>query len=142
MPHREIEVLIAEDEDLDRFLLESAFKKKQVTNPIRFFENGRELISFLKENVSDSLHDKFIVLTDLNMPIMNGFELLAELRSDPLMRRIPVFVLTSSSDETDIKRASELGIAGYISKENAGEDFMQGIELIGKWITICSVPEL
>lgn len=42
MPHREIEVLIAEDEDLDRFLLESAFKKKQVTNPIRFFENGRE----------------------------------------------------------------------------------------------------
>ena len=142
MPHREIEVLIAEDEDLDRFLLESAFKKKQVTNPIRFFENGRELISFLKENVSDSLHDKFIVLTDLNMPIMNGFELLAELRSDPLMRRIPVFVLTSSSDETDIKRASELGIAGYISKENAGEDFMQGIELSGKWITICSVPEL
>ncbi|SCM66217.1 response regulator [Donghicola eburneus] len=142
MPHREIEVLIAEDEDLDRFLLESAFKKKQVTNPIRFFENGREMISFLKENVSDSLHDKFIVLTDLNMPIMNGFELLAELRSDPLMRRIPVFVLTSSSDETDIKRASELGIAGYISKENAGEDFMQGIELIGKWITICSVPEL
>ena len=130
------------DEDLDRFLLESAFKKKQVTNPIRFFENGREMISFLKENVSDSLHDKFIVLTDLNMPIMNGFELLAELRSDPLMRRIPVFVLTSSSDETDIKRASELGIAGYISKENAGEDFMQGIELIGKWITICSVPEL
>lgn len=101
MPHREIEVLIAEDEDLDRFLLESAFKKKQVTNPIRFFENGREMISFLKENVSDSLHDKFIVLTDLNMPIMNGFELLAELRSDPLMRRIPVFVLTSSSDETD-----------------------------------------
>lgn len=142
MPHREIEVLIAEDEDLDRFLLESAFKKKQVTNPIRFFENGRELIRFLKENVSDSLHDKFIVLTDLNMPIMNGFELLAELRSDQLMRRIPVFVLTSSSDETDIKRASELGIAGYISKENAGEDFMQGIELIGKWITICSVPEL
>lgn len=142
MPHREIEVLIAEDEDLDRFLLESAFKKKQVTNPIRFFENGREMISFLKENVSDSLHDKFIVLTDLNMPIMNGFELLAELRSDPLMRRIPVFVLTSSSDETDIKRASELGLAGYISKENAGEDFMQGIELIGKWITICSVPEL
>lgn len=122
--------------------MESAFKKKQVTNPIRFFENGRELIGFLKENVSDSLHDKFIVLTDLNMPIMNGFELLAELRSDPLMRRIPVFVLTSSSDETDIKRASELGIAGYISKENAGEDFMQGIELIGKWITICSVPEL
>lgn len=142
MPHREIEVLIAEDEDLDRFLLESAFKKKQVTNPIRFFENGKELIDFLKENVSEALHDKFIVLTDLNMPIMNGFELLAELRSEPRMRRIPVFVLTSSSDETDIKRASELGIAGYISKENAGEDFMQGIELIGKWITICSVPEL
>lgn len=142
MPHREIEILVAEDEDLDRFLLESAFKKKQVTNPIRFFENGRELLDFLEANVSDTLHDKFIVLTDLNMPIMNGFELLAEMKQHSLMRRIPVFVLTSSSDETDVQRASDLGIAGYISKENAGEDFMQGIELIGKWITICSVPEV
>lgn len=138
----DVEFLIAEDEELDRFLLESAFQKMRVTNPIRYFENGIDLLGFLEKQVSGSQIHKFIVITDLNMPKMNGFELLSALRSDPVLRRIPVFVLTSSSDKTDVLTAGELGISGYISKENAGDDLMQGIKLIGRWISICSIPEL
>lgn len=135
-----VEILIAEDEELDRFLLEHAFKEKMLCNPIRFFENGQELLDFLDTRLGEQMHERYIIITDINMPQMCGFELLAALKAHPSLCQIPAFVLSSSHDESDVERANALGVSGYISKENAGEDFLKGIQMIGKEGSILSAP--
>ncbi|PRY88266.1 response regulator [Donghicola tyrosinivorans] len=132
MEFETVEILIAEDEELDRFLLEHAFKAQMLNNPLKFFENGRELLDYLDTRLGEQMHERFIILTDINMPRMCGFELLANLNAHPALRHIPAFVLSSSHDESDVQKASDLGISGYISKENAGEDFLKGLQMIGR----------
>lgn len=132
MEFETVEILIAEDEELDRFLLEHSFKAQMLRNPLRFFENGQELLDFLDSRLGERMHDRYIIITDINMPLMGGYELLANLKAHPALRHIPAFVLSSSHDESDVQKASELGISGYISKENAGEDFTKVLQMIGK----------
>jgi CheY-like chemotaxis protein len=74
-----VEILIAEDEELDRFLLEHSFKAQMLRNPLRFFENGQELLDFLDSRLGERMHDRYIIITDINMPLMGGYELLANL---------------------------------------------------------------
>jgi CheY-like chemotaxis protein len=138
-PAEEVEILVAEDEDLDRFLIESALKAKRLSNRVRFFENGERLLDYLYSESTLNAHERYVVLTDLNMPIMNGFELITAMNNDSRLVKVPVFVLTSSADDDDVARAMELGVTGYITKEKAGDDFLNCIQMMGKWIKVCSI---
>ncbi|MGB0732896.1 MAG: response regulator, partial [Pontibacterium sp.] len=87
-----------------------------------------------------SLSGAVIVLLDLNMPRMNGFEFLEELRADQQLKRTIVFVLTTSNDDTDRARAYENAIAGYMVKSQVGPQFKKLTQLINSYQQTVSFP--
>ncbi len=82
----------------------------------------------------------FLILLDLNMPGMNGFEFLDELRDDPMLRDSIVFVLTTSNSETDRPRIYRKNVAGYIVKSDVGPSFKKAVDLLDCYWTTVTLP--
>ncbi|HEY1055160.1 MAG TPA: response regulator, partial [Emticicia sp.] len=100
-------ILIAEDDADDRFLLQTVFDERGYTDKLEFVENGVELLEFLHTktngNSSENNFPAFILL-DLNMPKKDGREVLKEIKSHPLYKKIPVIVFTTTKSEHEIRR--------------------------------------
>ncbi len=113
-------ILLAEDDADDRLLTQDALAESQLTADLRYVENGTELLDylFLRGKFSDpaSAPRPQLILLDLNMPRMDGREVLEKIKAEPTLRRIPVVVLTTSRADTDIARIYELGANSFISK--------------------------
>jgi CheY-like chemotaxis protein len=105
-------VLYADDDTDDRTWVSEAFKVTGSSLTIRFVENGRQVIDFLKDN---SIHPALIVL-DLNMPEMDGRQTLQHLKSDPAVKDIPVAIVTTSSNKIDREVCKRLGASLYLTK--------------------------
>jgi CheY-like chemotaxis protein len=113
-------ILLAEDEQNDVFLIKRAFQKAQLLNPIRVVSDGQEAISYLRGDGDYADRTRFplptLVLLDLKMPRMGGFDVISWVRQQPGLKRLPLVVLTSSRDGPDINRAYELGANTYLVK--------------------------
>jgi CheY-like chemotaxis protein len=105
-------VLYADDDTDDRTWVSEAFKVTGSSLTIRFVENGKQVIEYLKEN---SIHPSLIVL-DLNMPEMDGRQTLQHLKSDPAVKDIPVAIVTTSSNKIDKEVCKRLGASIYLTK--------------------------
>ncbi len=117
---RPITILMADDDEEDCELTRQALQDAHLTNDMRFVHNGQALMEYLDrarrgEDPSGTPWPG-IILLDLNMPKKDGREALAEIRADDLLRRIPVVVLTTSSDEEDVLRTYDLGVSSFITK--------------------------
>lgn len=124
-------ILLVEDNNIDIKAVERAFRAKKISNPIRVAHNGLEALDILRgTNGAEKLHQPYVVLLDLNMPRMGGLEFLAEIRDDDVLKRSIVFVLTTSEDDRDKTAAYDKQVAGYLSKQDAGGDFLNVIELL------------
>lgn len=119
-----LNILLVEDDDGDAMAVARAFKAAKIANPITRAIDGIEALELLRSGDRTSLASPFVILLDQNMPRMNGHEFLAELRRDPALRRLTVFMLSTSSDRQDIEAAYDQNVAGYIVKDTAGEDFL------------------
>lgn len=108
--------LIAEDDEDDRFLLAEAFKKIESVN-FDFVENGKELINYLNNKQTPPS----LILLDLNMPVMNGWEALKIICKDPELSKIPVVVLTTSRDKADQGFCKKYGAKAFITKPSGFE---------------------
>ncbi len=107
-----ITVLIIDDDEDDRFFMELAFKTASVSTQVRLAAGGQQALNLLK--VVQPLPD--VILLDLNMPGMNGFEVLAHLKQSITYQSIPVVILTTSNAETDQEQARQLGATEFITK--------------------------
>jgi CheY-like chemotaxis protein len=126
-----INILLVEDNTIDIKAVERAFRAKKISNPIHIAHNGLEALDVLRgTNGKQQLLQPYIVLLDLNMPRMSGLEFLAEIRDDELLKRSIVFVLTTSEDDRDKAAAYDKQVAGYLSKHDAGGDFLNVIQLL------------
>ncbi len=119
--HKSMTILIAEDDPDDRVLTREAMESAHVANEIRFVNDGQYLMDYLRREgeYADPEADApmpGIILLDLNMPRMDGREALAEIKSDPELRKIPVVVLTTSKAEEDIAKTYDLGVNSFITK--------------------------
>ncbi|OAN80185.1 two-component system response regulator [Jannaschia sp. EhC01] len=121
---RPLNILLIEDDDGDAMSVERAFAKARVANPITRAYDGLDALELLRSEDRRGLCSPFIILLDVNMPRMNGHEFLKELRSDPDLRHLVVFMLSTSRHDQDIKAAYSQHVAGYIVKQTAGEDFL------------------
>jgi CheY-like chemotaxis protein len=116
---KEITILAVEDDLMDIELLKHGLKKAGVTNPLRHAESGVEALEILRgKNGREKISAPFIMLIDINMPRMNGLEMLQELRSDKALTQNIAFILTTSDREQDRKIAYNLNAAGYFLKGN------------------------
>ena len=112
---RVVTILLVEDDEVDVKALKWAFDKLKVANPLVIARDGTEALEMLKD-----LPRPYLIITDINMPRMNGIELLRNIRKSPELRDAIVFVLTTSNDEQDKIDAYDLNVAGYMLKTDMG----------------------
>jgi CheY-like chemotaxis protein len=137
-----IDVLLAEDNPGDVTLTRKAFEKGQVANDLYVVSDGVEAMQFLRNEgpYADTPRPELILL-DLNMPRMDGQEVLAELDADPDLHRIPVVVLTSSSAEEDVARSYDLSANAYLTKPVDFAGFTDVVERIEDfWFSVVTMP--
>ncbi len=137
-----VEILLVEDNPGDVRLTLEAFKDITIANRLHVVPNGEEAIKFLRHQhgYADSPRPHMILL-DLNLPLMNGIEVLREIKKDNELRSIPVVVLTTSRNEEDILKAYNLNANCYITKPVDINQFMQVVRTIDNfWFSIAALP--
>jgi len=138
-----IEILLVEDSPGDQRLTKEALKEGKINNTLYIVEDGEEAIAFLKKQEPFKKVPKpDLILLDLNLPKMNGQEVLKIIKADEKLKRIPVVILTTSQADEDILNAYNLNANCYITKP---VDFDQFIHVVNKiqefWFTIVKLPE-
>lgn len=125
-------VLYAEDGEDDVFLMTRAFARTGITNPLTVVGNGQEAIDYLTGAGAYSDRQKHplpcLMLLDLNLPQKSGLDVLKRIRSEPAVATLPVIVLTSSLQDTDIHRAYLQGANAYLVKPNKQEELTRMLE--------------
>lgn len=137
-----IQVLLVEDNPGDVRLTKEALKEGKLLNELTVVGDGVEALSFLRKEgkYADALQPELILL-DLNLPKKDGREVLAEIKADPRLRRIPVVVLTTSSAEEDILKIYDLHANCYITKPVDLEQFMRVVKSIEDfWVSVVKLP--
>ncbi|MGH8371013.1 MAG: response regulator [Gammaproteobacteria bacterium] len=140
-------ILLAEDDQNDVMLIKRAFSKSHVINPIACVENGEEAVAYLAGHGDYADRDRhplpFMMLLDLKLPRLSGHEVLKWLRDQPGLKRLPVVVLTSSREPSDINRAYEMGANSYLVKPVVFEEFSTLLkQLQVYWLMLSEHPEL
>jgi two-component system, chemotaxis family, response regulator Rcp1 len=137
-----IQVLLVEDNPGDVRLTKEALKEGKLLNQLTVVGDGVEALSFLRKEgkYADAIKPELILL-DLNLPKKDGREVLAEIKADPKLRRIPVVVLTTSSAEEDILKIYDLHANCFITKPVDLEQFMGVVKSIEDfWVSVVKLP--
>jgi hypothetical protein len=134
-------VLLVEDNPLDLDLTRRAFIKRKFLNPIEVARDGEEALAFIPRwDAGAPL--PLIILLDLKLPKINGLEVLKAIKEHPTYKVIPVVVLTSSSEDTDIQTAYRLGANSYIVKPVDFDKFLSVVsEIEVYWLATTTIPE-
>jgi len=130
-------ILLVEDDRVDAMTVLRALKEIRVKNPIETAIDGERAIEILSRS-KEGL--PCLILLDLKMPRMGGLEFLSVVKQNPLWRRIPVVVLTSSREEQDKIASYDLGVAGYIVKPVDYEQFVKVVRTIDLYWTLSEIP--
>lgn len=134
-------ILLVEDDDVAAEAVKRSLDKVGVNFPIVWAQDGLEAMEILRgRNPEYKVPRPRVVLLDLNMPRMNGFEFLQALRADPAMKDEIVFVLTTSDDESDRTRAYHENIAGYMVKSAVGPQFSKLVALLQSYQAAIKLP--
>lgn len=119
-----LNVLIVEDDDVAAESITRSLKKFAPDICLVYAEHGKTAIEILeKRHPTRTLHPPYLVLLDLNMPVMNGFEFLEYVRDDATLQDTVIFILTTSNDDNDRSRAYDNNVAGYMVKSSVGPQF-------------------
>ncbi|HLG34547.1 MAG TPA: response regulator [Bacteroidia bacterium] len=143
MSEKLVNILLVEDDDIDIMNVQRAFSKNNIANPLAVAHNGQEALDMLRgvNGKSKIVPTPKIILLDINMPKMNGIEFLHELRADPELKTLSVFVMTTSNDEKDKIGAFNYYVAGYIIKPVNFEVFLNAISILDTYWKLCELPD-
>jgi two-component system, chemotaxis family, response regulator Rcp1 len=138
-----IEILMVDDSMGDVRLAQVALEEARVRNRLSVVNDGEQAMAFLRreDGYADAPRPD-LVLLDLNMPRMDGREVLAQIKGDPDLRSIPVVVLTTSEAEADIVKAYDLHANAYITKPVDLEAFLDAVRVVEEfWLTVVRLPQ-
>lgn len=138
------ELLLVEDNPADIRLTQEALRDAPVPVQLNIATDGVEALDFLRRRGKfQNAPRPGLILLDLNLPRKNGPEVLSEIKTDPDLKRIPVLVMTTSKDPSDVEKAYSLNANCYITKPIKLDDFMQVVDSIERfWLKIAVLPEL
>jgi two-component system response regulator len=139
-------ILLVEDSAEDVEATIRALRKAGLANPIHHCQDGEEALDYLKRRgkYADARTSPRpgVVLLDLNLPGTDGRQVLAEAKADPQLKRIPVIILTTSSDERDIRRCYEMGANSYVNKPVDLDGFLKAIQRLSDyWFEVVILPK-
>ncbi len=136
-------VLLAEDDENDVDLTLSALAKHKVANGVDVVSDGDEALDYLFRRhrfANRSPEPPVVVLLDIKMPKVDGLEVLRQIRADPMLRLLPVVILTSSREEQDILRSYSLGVNAYVVKPVDFTSFAEAVGQLGVFWTLTNEP--
>lgn len=135
-------ILMAEDNPDDILITRHAWKEGNIKNPLHVVKDGEEALEFLyKIGKYKDAPTPSLMLLDINMPKMNGFEVLEKLKTDERHKKMPIIMLTTSEREKDIETAYNLGCNSYICKPVNFENFIDAVIKIQQyWLILCKIP--
>jgi CheY-like chemotaxis protein len=139
-----VTILLIEDDPGHARLIEKNIRRAGVNNVIVPFTDGSSALAHLfgRDAAGKRLdHSPILVLLDLNLPDMSGIDILQRIKSDELLRRAPVVVLTTTDDRVEIQRCYDLGCNVYITKPVEYESFSAAIRQLGLFLAVMQVPE-
>jgi CheY-like chemotaxis protein len=133
-----LHILLVEDDEVDILTFQRALRKLQIQVAVTIAHDGLEALRIMRGAAGQApLSRPYIVLADLNMPRMNGLELLAEIRKDPHLHSIPVFVLSTSRHPADLAMAHSFHVAGYLRKPHSFEEYQHSIAKLFEYLSLC-----
>lgn len=138
-----VTIVIIEDDPGHSKLIEKNLRRGGLENPIKTFENGQQALDYLRRGDFEGHVIKqcaLLLLLDINMPVMNGVELLRILKQDTTLREIPVIVLTSTDDQREIDECYSLGCNLYVPKPVEFDRFSEAVRKLGLMIGLIAPP--
>jgi CheY-like chemotaxis protein len=136
-----VTILLIEDDPGHARLIEKNVRRAGVANEIVHVADGTSALHHLFGRGDAVKHEQMLVLLDLNLPDMSGIDILARIKADPVLKRTPVIVLTTTDDRMEIQRCYDMGCNVYITKPVEYEGFAAAIRQLGLFLTVMRVPE-
>jgi CheY-like chemotaxis protein len=136
-------ILLVEDSPNDVELILTALLEGGLTNEVLVMRDGEQALDYLYKRGAYQLRQEelpIVILLDLKLPKVDGLEVLAHLKADPVLQLIPVVILTSSREEPDLLRCYELKTNAYVVKPIQFQEFMQAVQQIGLFWTVINQP--
>ncbi len=142
--HKHVTILLVEDDPGHAVLIEKNLRRANISNSIITLGDGRKVVDFLfkeGEYGGGSHPTPFLILLDLNLPVLDGYQVLKVIKSDERTKRIPVVILTTTDNPHEVARCYELGCNVYITKPVEYAQFSDAIRTLGLFFSIVKVPE-
>lgn len=131
-------ILLIEDDNIDAMTVKRAFRELKITNELVRTLNGEQALDYLSKNENKK---PCIIITDLNMPKMNGIEFVRAVKNHEQLKNIPIVVLTTSKDETDKLETFKHSVAGYMVKPVDYMQFVEAVRAIDLYWTLSELPD-
>ncbi|MGH7413956.1 MAG: response regulator [Candidatus Rokuibacteriota bacterium] len=140
-------ILLVEDSPDDALLIQRAFRKANLVNPVQLVRDGEEAVAYLSGAPPYEDRARFLLpvfmLLDLKLPRRSGLEVLAWVRQESVVKRLPVVVLTSSRESVDVNRAYDLGVNSYLTKPVGFEALLEMVKSVNLyWLVLNENPEI
>ncbi len=133
-----VTILLVEDDAGHALLIEKNLRRSGIANDIVKLDNGQKAVDFLFKTGAPA---PLLILLDLNLPVMNGEQVLKIIKNDERTKMIPVVVLTTTDNPQEVKRCYDLGCNVYLSKPVEYDQFSDAIRTLGLFLAIVKVPE-
>ena len=140
MTHEPLTILLAEDDDGHARLIERNLQRAGFVNRVVRAKDGQEALDVVRGGGSLPPDTQFLLLLDINMPRVDGLEVLRQLKADARTARIPVIMLTTTDDPREVERCYQLGCSVYITKPVRYEDFVEALNRLGMFLEIVKLP--
>jgi CheY-like chemotaxis protein len=137
--HESEPILLVEDDTVDAMTVKRALNDLKAMNPVVHLTNGEEALTYLRDTSNPK---PCIILLDINMPMMNGIEFLKVAKKDSLLQKIPVVILTTSTNDQDVLQSFHLSVAGYMIKPVDYQQFIETVRTIEAYWSLSRLPIL
>jgi CheY-like chemotaxis protein len=141
---QEVTILLVEDDPGHMRLIEKNLRRANITNRIDHVTDGQQAVDYLfceGEYADRERPSPLLVLLDLNMPVLDGYQVLERMKSDGRTKRIPVIILTTTDDAREVARCYELGCNVYITKPVDYDQFSEAMRKLGLFLLVVMVPD-
>ena len=142
---QKLTILIAEDDDGHAELIRENLLDSGIRNPIIRFVNGQEAWNFFSRTgpgAHREIKQAYLLLLDIHMPKMDGVEVLRRIKADPVLRSMPVIMLTTTNDPREVKECYELGCSSYVTKPVNYQQFSEALKRLGLYIMIIQISPM
>lgn len=138
-----IKILLVEDDAGHARLIEKNLFRAGVVNEIMLFNNGQSVLDYLKaDRLEQGTIESLLILLDLNLPVLSGYEVLARIKADERTKKIPVIILTTTDLPQEITKCYELGCNIFITKPVQYDEFCNAIRSLGMLLSIVKTPSM